>query len=193
MVHENTLWHFAEPFHEIETGTSTPSHCTPDHPAGDKSSDSGASDPLRRRTRETDTCILVIERSTADGDRMVATLRVLFGYQVQIDRTFSAHEAVVQLSARMPTLLLLGDTDNAGSGADEAALLTAMAQLRSAGYGGPVIAVTGLLNRSRRARLLSAGAIDAFHKDELCSARITQALRRPYAARGIRTDVRGED
>jgi len=58
-----------------------------------------------------------------------------------------------------------------------------MAQLRTAGYEGPVIAITGLLSRSRRARLLSAGAIDAFHKDELCSERITQALRRSRVGR----------
>jgi len=186
MVHERTLWRFAEPLNEIETGT--PSHCTSDHPPGREPSDPAASDPLRRRTRESDTYILVIERSTIDGDRMVATLRVLFGYQVRIDRTFSAHEAVAQLGARMPTLLLLGDTDSIGTGVDDAALLAAMAQLRNAGYVGPVIAVTGLLTRSRRARLLSAGVIDAFHKDELCSERITQALRRPHAALGIPTD-----
>jgi len=175
---------YAEPFREIDTGVGTPFHCTSDHSSGNKPTDPVASDPLRRRTRENNTCILVVERSAVDGDRMVATLRVLFGYQTRIDRTFSVPEAVAQLAAGMPTILLLGDTGNAADGAaDDAALLAAMAQLRTAGYEGPVIAITGLLSRSRRARLLSAGAIDAFHKDELCSERITQALRRSHVGR----------
>jgi len=175
---------YAEPFHEIDTGVGTPFHCTSDYSSGNKPTDPVASDPLRRRTRENNTCILVVERSAVDGDRMVATLRVLFGYQTRIDRTFSVPEAVAQLAAGMPTILLLGDTGNAADGAaDDAALLAAMAQLRTAGYEGPVIAITGLLSRSRRARLLSAGAIDAFHKDELCSERITQALRRSRVGR----------
>lgn len=175
---------YAEPFHEIDTGLGTPFHCTSDYSSGNKPTDPVASDPLRRRTRENNTCILVVERSAVDGDRMVATLRVLFGYQTRIDRTFSVPEAVAQLAAGMPTILLLGDTGNAADGAaDDAALLAAMAQLRTAGYEGPVIAITGLLSRSRRARLLSAGAIDAFHKDELCSERITQALRRSRVGR----------
>lgn len=174
---------YAEPFHEIDTGVGTPFHCTSDYSSGNKPTDPVASDPLRR-TRENNTCILVVERSAVDGDRMVATLRVLFGYQTRIDRTFSVPEAVAQLAAGMPTILLLGDTGNAADGAaDDAALLAAMAQLRTAGYEGPVIAITGLLSRSRRARLLSAGAIDAFHKDELCSERITQALRRSRVGR----------
>ena len=174
---------YAEPFHEIDTGLGTPFHCTSDYSSGNKPTDPVASDPLRR-TRENNTCILVVERSAVDGDRMVATLRVLFGYQTRIDRTFSVPEAVAQLAAGMPTILLLGDTGNAADGAaDDAALLAAMAQLRTAGYEGPVIAITGLLSRSRRARLLSAGAIDAFHKDELCSERITQALRRSRVGR----------
>jgi len=175
---------YAEPFHEIDTGLGTPFHCTSDYSSGNKPTDPVASDPLRRRTRENNTCILVVERSAVDGDRMVATLRVLFGYQTRIDRTFSVPEAVAQLATGMPTILLLGDTGNAADGAaDDAALLAAMAQLRTAGYEGPVIAITGLLSRSRRARLLSAGAIDAFHKDELCSERITQALRRSRVGR----------
>lgn len=174
---------YAEPFREIDTGVGTPFHCTSDYSSGNKPTDPVASDPLRR-TRENNTCILVVERSAVDGDRMVATLRVLFGYQTRIDRTFSVPEAVAQLAAGMPTILLLGDTGNAADGAaDDAALLAAMAQLRTAGYEGPVIAITGLLSRSRRARLLSAGAIDAFHKDELCSERITQALRRSRVGR----------
>lgn len=175
---------YAEPFHEIDTGVGTPFRCTSDYSSGNKPTDPVASDPLCRRTRENNTCILVVERSAVDGDRMVATLRVLFGYQTRIDRTFSVPEAVAQLAAGMPTILLLGDTGNAADGAaDDAALLAAMAQLRTAGYEGPVIAITGLLSRSRRARLLSAGAIDAFHKDELCSERITQALRRSRVGR----------
>jgi len=184
MVHDNTRCrHSAEPLHDIETGTSTTFHCASDHPNGNEPTDPVESDPLRRRAGENDTCILVIEQSAVDGDRMVATLRVLFGYQARIDRTFSVPEALVQLAASMPTLLLLGDTDNAAGATDDVALLAAMGQLRTAGYAGPVIAITGLLSKSRRARLLSAGAIDAFHKDELCSERITEALRRSRVVR----------
>jgi len=90
---------YAEPFHEIDTGVGTPFHCTSDYSSGNKPTDPVASDPLRRRTRENNTCILVVERSAVDGDRMVATLRVLFGYQTRIDRTFSVPEAVAQLAA----------------------------------------------------------------------------------------------
>ena len=194
MVHEITRCrHYTEPLHEIETGTITPFHCTSDHPGSDKPSNPVERDPLRPHTPKSDTCILVIERSAVDGDRMVATLRVLFGYQVRIDRTFTMPEAVAQLGASMPTLLLLGDTDNVGTGADDAPLLAAMAQLRDAGYEGPLIAITGSLSKSRRARLLSAGAVDAFHKDELCSERITQALRRAHGGRSNRDGKSGED
>jgi len=175
----NTLRrHFAEPLHRVPAGVSLPFHYTSDRlTGGAPPTDQSEFEPLRQRIRGPNGAILVIDRSAADGERMVATLRVLFGYQVRIGQALSMREAVEHLGRFTPNLTLLGDTDSKETGADDTASLAAMTQLRGAGYGGAVIVVTGRLNKSQRAHLLSAGAIDAIHKDELCSERIAEALR----------------
>ena len=54
----------------------------------------------------------------------------------------------------------------------------ATAELRRAGYDGPVIVVCSHSSQASRARLMSGGVSDVIHKDDLCSARIAEAFDR---------------
>jgi hypothetical protein len=63
----------------------------------------------------------------------------------------------------------------AGPSVDAASATT---ELRGAGYDGPVIVVCHHGSQASRARLISSGASDVIHKDDLCSARVAEAFGR---------------
>ncbi|MBI1649534.1 hypothetical protein [Hyphomicrobium sulfonivorans] len=118
---------------------------------------------------------LVIERCDAEADRICATLRVLFGYAALIERTATVERAIALLAENSPSLVVVGDL--AADGEPHQAL-AAIAQLRSQRFMGPIIVISNWLTQAYRARLFTAGVTDAFHKDDLCSDRISKALRR---------------
>ena len=61
--------------------------------------------------------------------------------------------------------------------------------LRRCGYGGPIIVVSGQVDRLRRAMLVKAGAVDVIHKDDLDSVRIAEALTRASEAPPVEPPV----
>jgi DNA-binding NarL/FixJ family response regulator len=108
----------------------------------------------------------------AGAEHLTATLRVLLGYNVPI-RACSLGAALNSLDEHRPAHVFIADMNCSSI---EAA--NATAELRRGGYDGPVVVVCNDGSQALRTRLLSGGASDVIHKDDLCSARIAEAFGR---------------
>ncbi len=119
--------------------------------------------------------VVVVEDETIDADRMFATLRVMYGYDVEVRRASTAAGAADLVMARRPELVFLDDILKPSDDA-----LHTIPFLRRAGYDGPVIVISGQVTRSRKAILLAAGATEVIHKDDVDSVRLTEAIHRVF-------------
>jgi len=129
--------------------------------------------------------ILLIEDETLDAERLTATLRVLFGYEMQIRWAATLGDAVDAVMAKNPSVVFLDDILKPSADASQA-----IPMLRDAGYAGPIIVVSGQVTYPRRSGLLADGASDVIHKDDIDSVRVAEALARlfvsePDAAPGL--------
>lgn len=115
--------------------------------------------------------ILVIEDDNTDAERLTAKLHVLFGYDTGIRCAGDLEQAIACIEEQEPHLIFLDDILKPSLTA-----LQAIPQLRSAGYKGPIIVVSGLVTHSRRSCLLANGASDAIHKDDIDSVRLAEAV-----------------
>jgi DNA-binding NarL/FixJ family response regulator len=113
-----------------------------------------------------------VAHAAADAEHLTATLRVLLGYNTAI-RTSSLAAVLGSVAEQPPTHVFIANTD--GPSMDAA---RATGKLRRAGYDGPVIVLCTHSSPASRARLISGGASDVIHKDDLCSARIAEAFGR---------------
>jgi DNA-binding NarL/FixJ family response regulator len=77
--------------------------------------------------------------------------------------------------ARKPEIIFLDDILKPSDDASQT-----IPFLRRAGYEGPIVVVSGQVTRVRRTQLITAGATDVIHKDDVDSARLTEALERVY-------------
>ena len=97
----------------------------------------------------------------------------MFGYQIKIRRASTLGAALDSVIERAPQLVFLDDylkpSDNATH---------TIPFLRRCGYEGPIIVVSGAVDRQRRITLMRAGANDVIHKDDVDSVRIAEALNR---------------
>jgi DNA-binding NarL/FixJ family response regulator len=119
--------------------------------------------------------VVVVDDEIIDADRMFATLRVMFGYDVTVRRAATAGTAVDAIMEHAPDIVFLDDILKPS---DDAAHTIPF--LRRAGYNGPVVVVSGQVTRSRRVVLLAAGATDVIHKDDIDSVRLTESLQRVF-------------
>ncbi|MFN3744620.1 MAG: response regulator [Hyphomicrobiaceae bacterium] len=121
--------------------------------------------------------VLIVEDENFDADRLRATLHIMFGYAIDVRRARTLGSALDCVIERQPELIFLDDylkpSDNAAH---------TIPFLRRCGYAGPIIVVSGQVDRMRRAMLLKAGAVDVIHKDDLDSVRIAEALARASGA-----------
>ncbi len=115
--------------------------------------------------------ILVIEDEHLDAERLIATLRVVFGYDAQIRWVATLVDAVDSVVSDKPALVFLDDILKPSTDARQSIPL-----LRNAGYTGPIIVVSGQVTHSRRSSLLADGASDVIHKDDVDSVRVAEAL-----------------
>ena len=116
--------------------------------------------------------ILIVEDMSMDADRLIATLRSMFGYGVELRRAKTLTSALDEMLKRIPDVIMLDDylvTENAGE---------SIPMLRRVPFQGPIIVVSGKLDRLRRAELIKKGANDAINKDDLNSVEIAEALAR---------------
>jgi len=121
--------------------------------------------------------ILLIEDETLDAERLTATLRVLFGYEMQIRWAATLGDAVDAVMAKTPSVVFLDDILKPSADASQA-----IPMLRDAGYAGPIIVVSGQVTYPRRSGLLADGASDVIHKDDIDSVRVAEALARLFVS-----------
>lgn len=119
------------------------------------------------------TDILIVEDEKPDADRLVATLRSMFGYALDVRRAHTLNIAIDMVLARPPELILLDDYLKPNDTA-----LDSIPMLRRANFNGPIVIISGEVDRHRRAELLAKGATDTINKDDLNSAAIAEVLVR---------------
>jgi len=115
--------------------------------------------------------VLVVEDEALDAERLAATLRVIFGYELRIHVASTAGDAVDRVAESNPSLVFLDDILKPSTNA-----LQSMPLLRQAGYSGPIIVISGQVTHSRRCGLLAGGASDVIHKDDVDSVRVAEAI-----------------
>lgn len=120
--------------------------------------------------------ILIVDDEALDAERLTATLRVLYGYQVSIRWACSIGDALDGLAENQPCLTFLDDILKPSADA-----FLSIPELRRAGYEGPIIVVSGAVTQSRRTRLIAGGATDVIHKDDVDSVRVAEAVDRARA------------
>ncbi|MBA4171399.1 MAG: hypothetical protein C0511_01765 [Hyphomicrobium sp.] len=117
--------------------------------------------------------ILIIEDETFDAERLSATLRVMFGYELLVRRAATLASALDRIIEQKPEIIFLDDVLKPSDDASQS-----IPYIRRAGYEGPIVVVSGQVTRTRRATLLAAGATDVIHKDDVDSVRLAEALVR---------------
>lgn len=119
--------------------------------------------------------LLIIDDDTFDADRLRATLHLMFGYDISVRRAKTLGSALDCVIERQPELIFLDDILKPSDTATNTVPF-----LRRCGYEGPIVIVSGMVDRQRRAVLVAAGAADVIHKDDLDSVRVAEALIRVY-------------
>lgn len=120
---------------------------------------------------------LIVEDEAMDADRLKATLRVMFGYELEVRRAATLASALDCIIARKPEIVFLDDVLKPSDNASQT-----IPYLRRAEYTGPIVVISGQVTRNRRNALLAAGATDVIHKDDVDSVRLAEALLRVFAA-----------
>lgn len=127
--------------------------------------------------------VLIVEDEAFDANRLSATLRLLLGYEVSIRRASTLAHALDRVMERMPEIVFLDDYLKPSDTA-----MHSIPYLRRAGFSGPIIIISGQVDRQRRFALIGAGADDVIHKDDVDSVRVGEALERALAGGSTRPD-----
>lgn len=126
---------------------------------------------IARQNRPRFNDILIVEDAKLDAARLKATLHSIFGYDIVTRHAATLGNSLDRVIERQPDLIFLDDhlkpNDNAAH---------TIPFLRRCNYTGPIIVVSGMLDRKRAALLTRAGAAVAIHKDSLDSGSIAEAL-----------------
>lgn len=115
--------------------------------------------------------VLVVDDSETDTNRLIATLRVIFGYDLNIRTAATLAIALDRVIEAKPDLIFLDDVLKPSDSATET-----IPYLRHANYEGAIIVISGQVTRSRQAELRSCGATEIIHKDDVDSVRLSEAL-----------------
>ena len=119
--------------------------------------------------------VLVIDDEVADADRIKATLRVMFGYDIEVRRAGTLGAAIDCVLDKPPQVVFLDDILKPSDLATDT-----MPFLRRAGYDGPIVVISGQVTKKRRIELVAAGAHEVIHKDDLDSVRLGEALLKVF-------------
>lgn len=123
------------------------------------------------------TDFLIVEDENFDADRLRATLHIMFGYAIQVRRAKTLGSALDAVIERHPEVIFLDDYLKPNDNATHT-----IPFLRRCGFAGPIVVVSGAVDRKRRTILIKAGAVDVIHKDDLDTVRVAEALSRVHAA-----------
>lgn len=113
-----------------------------------------------------------------DSDRLKATLRVMFGYDLEVRVASTLARALDSIIERKPEIVFLDDVLKPSDNASQT-----IPYLRRADYTGPIVVVSGQVTRARRNELIGAGATDVIHKDDVDSVRLAEALVRVFGSK----------
>lgn len=115
--------------------------------------------------------IVILEDEPLPGDRLLAMMRALYGYEPEVRRARTLNSGLDLIIERQPDLVLLDDylglTDTA---------VDSIPMIRHTGFKGPLVIVSGRLDRHRRALLLGKGADGAINKDDLDTGSLAEEL-----------------
>jgi DNA-binding NtrC family response regulator len=131
------------------------------------------SELAKARAGQTYRDILIVEDEDDDSRHIFGTLRSMFGHDTKLRRAPTLTSALDVVLKDPPELILLDDRLKPGDSAT-----TSIPMIRHAGYAGAIIVVSSVLTPYRRAELMKLGAVDVFHKDDLDSGRVGEALAR---------------
>jgi len=115
--------------------------------------------------------VLIVEDETFDANRLEATLHLVLGRETSVRRAATLGSAIDRVIEAKPDMVFLDDYLKPSDTA-----VQTIPFLRRAGYDGPIVVVSGEVDRARRAELQAAGAIDSIHKDDVDSAVVSRAL-----------------
>lgn len=133
--------------------------------------------------------ILIVEDEHFDANRLQATLHLVLGREANVRQAASLGAAIDCVIAASPDVVFLDDYLKPSDTA-----MDTIPFLRRAGYVGPIIVISGEVDRSRRVELRAAGAAYAIHKDDLDSVQIAEALTRAFAkAPAAKSSSQSED
>jgi DNA-binding NarL/FixJ family response regulator len=121
--------------------------------------------------------VLIVEDENMDADRLRATLRTMFGYDLEVRRAVTLGSALDCVIEKKPDIIFLDDHLPPKDNASET-----IPFLRRCNYDGPIVVISGLLTQKRAAELIKAGAVTAMHKDKVDSGSIAEALVKVHAA-----------
>lgn len=116
---------------------------------------------------------LIVDDEALDSDRLLATLRVMLGYEVLVRRANSVDRMLFEVTEKQPDLVFLDDILKPSDDATKSLPL-----LKAANYIGPIVVISGQVTKTRRATLMGLGAFDVIHKDDVDSVRLTEVLQR---------------
>ena len=119
--------------------------------------------------------VLIVDDDPSDANRLKATLRVLFGYQLEVRLAATLASAVDSVLKKQPDLVFLDDILKPSDNASDT-----IPFLRHAKYAGPIVVVSGQVTRARQSSLVASGATDVIHKDDVDSVRLAEAMVRVF-------------
>jgi CheY-like chemotaxis protein len=117
--------------------------------------------------------IMVIDDDERDSRHVSVVLQMLLGPAVTITTYRYLAKAVAELQKHQPDLVILDDHLPPMDRAE-----TSAKALHRFGFRGPLIIMTGMLDRARRLELEKLNPLGLIHKDDLDSLSISEVLTR---------------
>ena len=122
--------------------------------------------------------VLVVEDEKIQAERLMAVLRLVLGREEVAIRTVpTLDRAIDAVLEKVPDVVFLDDYLRPNDSA-----LQTIPMLERAGFKGPIIVISGEIDRQRSIALKSAGACETVHKDHVDSVRLSEALAKAFAA-----------
>jgi DNA-binding NarL/FixJ family response regulator len=123
--------------------------------------------------------IVLVEDFEADADRLTALLHIVLGREAVIRVAKSLDKAIDAVLKATPDLMILDDYLEPSDSA-----LDTIPLVRRAGYEGPIIILSGELDRARGIALKKAGASGTIHKDNVNSVELGGLLVQVFSKAG---------
>lgn len=115
--------------------------------------------------------VLIVEDEQRDGDRLVSTLRSIFGYDLKVRQCRTLGTALDAVLADPPDLVFLDDRLGTVDRVERSVPFLRTAQCEAV-----IIVISAHIDRRRRAAMLKLDIGGAIDKDELDSTSIRQVL-----------------